>query len=27
MAVAAFMRHGGDPLFSREGPSKEMAVL
>lgn len=27
MAVAAFMRHGGDPLFSREGPSKEMALL
>jgi putative oxidoreductase len=26
MAVAAFMVHGGDPLFGR-GPSKEMALL
>lgn len=27
MGVAAFMQHGADPLFSREGPSKEMALL
>jgi putative oxidoreductase len=25
--VAAFMRHGADPLFSRSGPSKELALL
>jgi putative oxidoreductase len=27
MAVAAFLQHGSDPLFSRTGASKEMAVL
>lgn len=27
MAVAAFMQHGADPLFFRDGPSKELAVL
>jgi putative oxidoreductase len=27
MGVAAFLRHGADPLFSREGPSKELALL
>jgi putative oxidoreductase len=27
MVVAAFMRHAADPVFSREGPSKELALL
>ena len=27
MGVAALMQHAADPLFSRTGPSKEMAVL
>ena len=27
MGVAAFAQHWADPLFSRSGPSKEMAVL
>jgi putative oxidoreductase len=27
MGVAALMQHSADPLFSRTGPSKEMAVL
>jgi putative oxidoreductase len=27
MGVAAFLKHGADPLFSREGPSKELALL
>jgi len=27
MSVAAFLRHGADPLFSREGPSKELALV
>jgi putative oxidoreductase len=27
MGVAAFMKHGADPLFSREGPSKELALF
>lgn len=27
MGVAAFLRHGADPVFSREGPSKELALL
>jgi putative oxidoreductase len=27
MGVAAFLRHGADPLFSREGLSKELALL
>jgi putative oxidoreductase len=27
MGVAAFVRHGGDPVFSREGPAKELALL
>lgn len=27
MGVAAFAQHRADPLFSRSGPSKEMAIL
>ncbi|MFM8704258.1 MAG: DoxX family protein [Planctomycetia bacterium] len=27
MGVAAFLKHGADPLFSRQGPSKELALL
>ncbi len=27
MGVAAFLKHWADPLFSREGPSKELALL
>jgi len=27
MAIAAFMVHGGDPVFNRAGASKEMALL
>ncbi|WP_082829761.1 DoxX family protein [Ectothiorhodospira sp. BSL-9] len=27
MMVAAFMAHGGDPLFATAGPSKELALL
>ncbi|MCG5515521.1 MULTISPECIES: DoxX family protein [Ectothiorhodospira] len=27
MLVAAFMAHGGDPLFATGGPSKELALL
>ena len=27
MGVALFLKHGADPIFSREGPSKELAML
>jgi putative oxidoreductase len=27
MGVAAFMKHAADPVFSREGPSRELALL
>jgi putative oxidoreductase len=27
MGVAAFLKHGADPIFSREGPSRELALL
>jgi putative oxidoreductase len=27
LGVAEFLRHGADPLFSREGPSKELALV